>query len=226
MMSAPEARTSAGFIALTVAAVPTGMNAGVLISPRRIMMVPVRALPSVAAMENEKRLTPGGLGSELGPRNGRDRPEKAAGKEGGAGRAGCPDQPSDAAGGLLRATAKGSPQSITLWGAPSLAAHRGGGGDEAVLHRLRREHEAAGHVAGGEDVARRGAPFAVDGDEAARVGRDARRAQIQRLGVRRPADRRDRQRRLYAFAAMDHANAVIGGLERVDRSDPLPPRDP
>jgi len=35
----------------------------------------------------------------------RGRPEKAAGKEGGAGRAGCPDQPPDVAGGLLRATA-------------------------------------------------------------------------------------------------------------------------
>src|SRR3954471_2399650 len=48
----------------------------------------------------------GRLGPVLDIRNGRDRPEKAAGKEGGEGRAGCPDQPSDAAGGLLRATAK------------------------------------------------------------------------------------------------------------------------
>jgi hypothetical protein len=46
------------------------------------------------------------LGSVLNTRNGRDRPEKAAGKEGGAGRAGCPDKPLDEAGGLLRATAK------------------------------------------------------------------------------------------------------------------------
>jgi hypothetical protein len=57
MMSAPEARTSAGFIALTVAAVPTGMKAGVRISPRSIEMVPVRAAPSVAAIEKAKRLT-------------------------------------------------------------------------------------------------------------------------------------------------------------------------
>ena len=55
MMSAPVARTSAGFIAFTVAAVPTGMKAGVLISPRRIAIVPVRARPSVAAIEKEKR---------------------------------------------------------------------------------------------------------------------------------------------------------------------------
>ena len=55
MMSAPVARTSAGFIALTVAAVPTGMKAGVRISPRRIAIVPVRAAPSVAAMVKEKR---------------------------------------------------------------------------------------------------------------------------------------------------------------------------
>src|SRR3954454_22661855 len=57
MMSAPPARTSAGFTALTVAAVPTGMKAGVLISPRRIAIVPTRARPSVAAMVKEKRGT-------------------------------------------------------------------------------------------------------------------------------------------------------------------------
>jgi hypothetical protein len=39
-MSAPAARTSSGFIALTVAAVPTGMKAGVRMSPRRIAIVP------------------------------------------------------------------------------------------------------------------------------------------------------------------------------------------
>jgi queuine tRNA-ribosyltransferase len=43
MMSAPLARTSCGFIAFTVAAVPTGMKAGVRISPRAMVMVPVRA---------------------------------------------------------------------------------------------------------------------------------------------------------------------------------------
>ena len=56
MMSAPVARTSCGFIALTVAAVPTGMKAGVRISPRRIWMVPVRALPSVAWIVKAKRV--------------------------------------------------------------------------------------------------------------------------------------------------------------------------
>jgi len=55
MMSAPLAATSAGFIALTVAAVPTGMKAGVRIVPRCIWMAPVRARPSVAAMVKEKR---------------------------------------------------------------------------------------------------------------------------------------------------------------------------
>ena len=40
------------FLALTVAAVPTGMKAGVRISPRFMESVPVRALPSVAEMEN------------------------------------------------------------------------------------------------------------------------------------------------------------------------------
>src|SRR3546814_13459406 len=58
MMSAPEARTSFGFIALTVAAVPTGMKAGVRISPRFIEIRPVRAAPSVAEMEKENRGRP------------------------------------------------------------------------------------------------------------------------------------------------------------------------
>ena len=55
MMSAPLARTSSGRIALTVAAVPTGMNAGVRMSPRAVAMVPLRAAPSLAAMVKEKR---------------------------------------------------------------------------------------------------------------------------------------------------------------------------
>jgi hypothetical protein len=42
---------------LTVAAVPTGMNAGVRIAPRCIAMVPVRAAPSVVEMEKAKRVT-------------------------------------------------------------------------------------------------------------------------------------------------------------------------
>src|SRR5258705_11452394 len=54
MMSAPEARTSSGRIALTVAAVPTGMNAGVRISLRGMTITPVRAAPSAAAIEKAK----------------------------------------------------------------------------------------------------------------------------------------------------------------------------
>ena len=70
MMSAPAARTSAGFIALTVAAVPTGMKAGVRISPRGIAMVPRRALPSVAWMVNSKRGMCEPLPPLAGERNG------------------------------------------------------------------------------------------------------------------------------------------------------------
>ena len=44
---------------MTVAAVPTGMKAGVRISPRRISIAPVRAAPSVAEIEKEKRVTRG-----------------------------------------------------------------------------------------------------------------------------------------------------------------------
>src|SRR5436190_6540940 len=57
MMSAPLARTSSGRIALTVPAVPTGMNDGVRISPRSVAIVPVRAAPSVAAIGKAKRVT-------------------------------------------------------------------------------------------------------------------------------------------------------------------------
>ena len=57
MMSAPLARTSSGRIALTVAAVPTGMKAGVRISPRAIAMTPARAAPSAAQIEKAKRVT-------------------------------------------------------------------------------------------------------------------------------------------------------------------------
>src|SRR5690606_36691362 len=56
MISAPVSRTLSGFIALTVAAVPTGMKAGVRISPRLIEMRLVCALPSVASMVNDKRV--------------------------------------------------------------------------------------------------------------------------------------------------------------------------
>ena len=55
-MSAPVARTDSGIIALTVPAVPTGMKAGVRTSPRGVWITPVRAAPSVAVREKEKRL--------------------------------------------------------------------------------------------------------------------------------------------------------------------------
>ena len=52
MTSAPVERTELGNMALTVPAVPTGMNAGVLISPRVVVILPKRALPSIASNEN------------------------------------------------------------------------------------------------------------------------------------------------------------------------------
>ena len=47
------ARTFSGIIAFTVAAVPTGIKAGVLISPRGVVITPVRAFPEVAESLNE-----------------------------------------------------------------------------------------------------------------------------------------------------------------------------
>src|SRR3954467_9291953 len=48
MMSEPTPRTCSIYMALTVPPVPTGMKAGVRISPRGMSMTPRRALPSVA----------------------------------------------------------------------------------------------------------------------------------------------------------------------------------
>ena len=45
--SAPSAFTWSGYIAFTVAAVPTGMKAGVRMTPRGMRISPVRAAPSV-----------------------------------------------------------------------------------------------------------------------------------------------------------------------------------
>ena len=52
MTSAPVERTELGNMAFTVPAVPTGMKAGVLISPLEVVILPKRALPSIASNEN------------------------------------------------------------------------------------------------------------------------------------------------------------------------------
>ncbi len=49
MMLAPIARTSSGCSVFTVAFVPTGMKAGVGMSPWAVWTVPARAAPSVAS---------------------------------------------------------------------------------------------------------------------------------------------------------------------------------
>src|SRR5690242_1013743 len=54
MMSAPTPRTWSIYMALTVPPVPTGMKAGVRISPRGIETRPRLALPSVASTLKEK----------------------------------------------------------------------------------------------------------------------------------------------------------------------------
>src|SRR6185312_1135535 len=53
-MSAPSASTSCGYIAFTVAAVPTGVKAGVRMTPRGVTISPCRAAPSRARMWNSK----------------------------------------------------------------------------------------------------------------------------------------------------------------------------
>src|SRR5215213_7796569 len=64
-MSAPDAATSPGFIALTVPAVPTGMNAGVRTTPRSSVIVPARAAPSLAEIEKAKRVIPAALTARI-----------------------------------------------------------------------------------------------------------------------------------------------------------------
>ena len=54
LASSGGARSSSAVIALTVPAVPTGMNTGVAMSPRGVCRMPARALPSVASSSNEK----------------------------------------------------------------------------------------------------------------------------------------------------------------------------
>src|SRR5919112_4410377 len=51
-MCAPTSRTSSGSSVLTVAFVPTGMNAGVGTSPCAVRTTPARAAPSVALSSN------------------------------------------------------------------------------------------------------------------------------------------------------------------------------
>src|SRR5450432_3124760 len=59
--SSGGARSSSAVIALTVPAVPTGMNTGVSISPRGVWRMPARAFPSVASSSNDQP----GVGSLL-----------------------------------------------------------------------------------------------------------------------------------------------------------------
>ena len=60
MMSAPVERTWSMVRALTVAAVPTGMKAGVRMSPRAVRSTPVRAAPSRAWISKGNAATQAG----------------------------------------------------------------------------------------------------------------------------------------------------------------------
>src|SRR5215218_8695340 len=69
-ISAPSSRSSSGSTALTVALVPTGMNAGVRSSPWAVRSTPARASPSVARTVNDasaRKRTPSLLGGVGGP---------------------------------------------------------------------------------------------------------------------------------------------------------------
>ncbi len=58
MISAPVDRTASAVIALTVAAVPTGMKAGVSTVPCAVWMRPRRARPSLASSSKAKSFVP------------------------------------------------------------------------------------------------------------------------------------------------------------------------
>src|SRR4051794_36773697 len=118
MMSAPDARTSSGRIALTVAAVPTGMNAGVRISPRGIAMMPVRAAPSVAEIVKAKRVTaPGPTRSCRAKSRHVPRPSTSLGANGYEARMIDPLPPAagDDLAGANRQAAVGLFRGLTLW---------------------------------------------------------------------------------------------------------------
>ena len=54
MTAAPIARTSSGCSVFTVAFVPTGMNAGVGMSPWSVWTTPARAAPSMASSAKQR----------------------------------------------------------------------------------------------------------------------------------------------------------------------------
>src|SRR5690606_7632462 len=62
--SAPSSLTWSRYIALTVPTVPTGMKAGVRMTPRGMEISPRRALPSVALRVNWKRSCMSGVPEE------------------------------------------------------------------------------------------------------------------------------------------------------------------
>ena len=87
----------------------------------------------------------------------------------------------------------------------------------AIVHRLVRRHRLAGDIADGEDVRHAGAHLAVDGDEAACVGRDARRFQRERRAVGPPARRLEDE----VVCALDRRHAGDGDGDAVWSRDGL-----
>ena len=80
------------------------------------------------------------------------------------------------------------------------AAHGVGGRHEAVLDRLRNQHQAAGDVARREDVRGSGPKIGVDAHVTPRIGLDAGPRQAEPGGVGHPAHRHDDERSLGAVA--------------------------
>src|SRR5262245_40527133 len=92
------------------------------------------------------------------------------------------------------------------------ASYGVGGRYEAVLDRLRNEHQAAGDIAGGEDVWRRSTEVSINPYVAPRIGLDTRRREAQSCGVGHPAHRHNCECSLsivlYAVLRENHAHPV------------------
>jgi hypothetical protein len=103
------------------------------------------------------------------------------------------------------------------------ASHGVGSRHEAVLYRLWDKHQATGNVPGGEDVGRGGPQVPINLYEPSLIHLNARRSQAQPGGIRYPAHRHDRKRRLgtpsVAVLGEDHPHARRRLLERPDGTE-------
>jgi hypothetical protein len=98
-----------------------------------------------------------------------------------------------------------------------------GSSHEAVLYRLRNQHQATGNISGGKDMGRGCPQILINLHEPPMIGLNARRRKAQPGGIGRPPHRHDCKRRLSAFPddvpRKDHSHPGLRLLERLDGAD-------